>query len=180
MTSLLFLANEDFDVRQGQNGNLLCHGIQQISLVLFYSTHCVHCQKLIPIFKRLPDIVPGCQIAMVNVSIHKNLVSISQQTITPIEYVPLIILYVNGIPHMEYSDAYNIESIRKFILEVYATIEQKISFTKQSYPTSEHPNVHYKKDHRQIPQYSIGEPLYGDDKRCYLEMSMDTSGNRRR
>lgn len=173
--SLLFLSSEDFSIRQGSNGKLLCHDIQQISLVLFYSTHCVYCQQLIPIFKRIGELVPGCQIAMINVSLNKQIISSSQQTITPIKYVPLIILYVNGIPYMEYTDQYNIESIRTFIVNVYKTIEQKVSFGTQQYPNQAHPHVHHTPGQREIPKYSIGEPLFGDDRRCYLELTLNNT-----
>ena len=174
MSSLSFLDSDDFTIKQGTSGALLCHDLQYVSLVLFYSTHCVYCQKLIPIFKQLPQLIVGCQFAEINISVNKRILEMSHQTITPIKYVPLIILYVNGIPYMEYKGPYDINEIRKFIMETYAMIEKNISFNKSNtttYPNKEHPNVHHNPAHKRIPAYSLGEPLAGDEQRCYLTVA---------
>ncbi len=169
MSSLSFLDSDDFSIKNGNNGQLLCHDLQHVSLVLFYSTHCGFCQKLIPIFKQLPTLVNGCQFAEINVSVNKRVVEMSQTTITPIKYVPLIIMYVNGTPSMEYKGAYDIREIRKFIMETYAMIEKNISFNK-TYPNKEHPNIHHNPKDKRIPAYSLGEPLSGEDGKCYLSV----------
>jgi hypothetical protein len=103
--------------------------------------------------------------------VHKGVVQKSQSTITPITHVPLIILYVNGVPYIEYRGPYQFEALRNFILETYRLIEKEISFTRQSrtqFPNAEHPNVYHDPSKNRIPKYSLGEPLTGDDMRCYL------------
>ena len=102
-----------------------------MSLVMFYSTECVHCQKLIPIIKTLPNIVNGCQFAIINVSKNRQIIGMSQQSKSPIKYVPYIILYVNGQPFMRYDGPQKMNEIRKFIFEVHNTIKHKQKFTKQ-------------------------------------------------
>ena len=155
MSSLLFLQTDDFSLRKGEQGQVLCHDIRGFSLVLFYSTQCVYCQQIIPIFKRLPDIVNGCQFGMINVSMNKQLIRLSKSSITPIEYVPLIILYINGSPYMRYDGPPEENEIRRFILEV-SNLVQKSGFS----------NVTKEKG---IPAYTIGNPLCGEGNVCYLE-----------
>jgi hypothetical protein len=53
MSGLLFLQTEDFSIQKGIKGNILCHSIRGLSLLLFYSTNCQHSRTLVPIFKKL-------------------------------------------------------------------------------------------------------------------------------
>ena len=43
--------------------------------------------------KQLPGTVTGCQFGMINVSKNKKTIRMSKNTITPLTYVPYIILY---------------------------------------------------------------------------------------
>jgi thiol-disulfide isomerase/thioredoxin len=156
--SILFLTGEDFNVQKGMNGGLLCHGIPDFSLILFYSTYCQHCQTIIPVFKRLPSAINGCQFGMINVSSNKSVVEMSQSTITPIKYVPYIVFYVNGKPFMIYKGPYTEGDIRNFVVEVANNIQQKQQFSKEK--------VHNTGEG--IPAYCIGKPLVGNDAVCYL------------
>ena len=88
MSGLLFLTTEDFNIQRGVKGHIMCTMIQGFSLILFYSTECQHCQSLIPIFKRLPGSVGGCQFGMINVSHNKQTVIMSRDTIAEDEVIP--------------------------------------------------------------------------------------------
>lgn len=160
MSGLLFLTSDDFNISKGTKGNILCHSIPGFSLVLFYSTQCEHCKELIPIFKKLPGTIGGCQFGMINVSSNKNCIRMSKETIVPITYVPYIILYINGRPFMRYQGPYDSGEIRKFVLEVSQNVANKQKFSSEK--VKEDP-------HGGIPEYTIGKPLYGDQKVCYLE-----------
>ena len=161
MSGLLFLTSEDFGVTSGNKGDILCHGIPGFSLILFYSTQCVHCQTLIPIFKKLPGSIGGCQFGMINVSTNKKCIRLSKDTITPITYVPYIILYIQGKPFMKYNGPHDSNEIRRFIIEVSNKVQNKQKFTDKE----------VKDDGKGIPQYTIGHPLCGpNDKVCYLPM----------
>jgi hypothetical protein len=164
MSGLLFLRSEDFTTQRGQKGPILCTNIQGFSLILFYSTQCEHCQSLIPIFKKLPGSVGGCQFGMINVSHNKQCVLLSRQTIAPIKVVPYILLYINGKPYMRYNGPHDPREIGRFIVEVSQKFQKKESFAKDD---------RVKKDtHGDIPAYTIGHPLCGpDDKVCYLEFN---------
>ena len=162
MSALLFLTTEDFSVAKGTKGNILCHSIPGFSLILFYSTQCGHCQTLIPIFKKLPGSLGGCQFGMINVSSNKECVRMSKNTIAPITFVPYIVLYINGRPFMRYQGPHDGNEIRRFVFEVSQKMQNKQTFSGDK-------NV--KEDPRGgIPLYSIGHPLCGpDDKVCYLD-----------
>jgi len=164
MSGLLFLTTDDFQIQRGSKGNIMCTNIQGFSLILFYSTQCEHCQSLIPIFKRLPGSVGGCQFGMINVSHNKQCVIMSRQTIAPINVVPYIVLYINGKPYMRYNGPHDQREIGRFIVEVSQKVQNKDNITKDE-------NV--KQDPRGgIPAYTIGRPLCGpDDKVCYLDFN---------
>ncbi len=163
MSGLLFLQACDFSVQSGQKGDIVCNNIRGISLILMYSTKCQHCQRLIPIFKRLPGTIGGCQFGMINVSQETDIVLMSRNSISPIKYVPLIILYVNGKPFIRYDGPHTEENIRQFLMEVTSKLQAKEKFS----------NAEKSKDggknSREIPEYTVGFPLYGDEDEFYLE-----------
>lgn len=164
MSALLYLTADDFYITKGKKGNLLCNTIKGYHVVLFYSTACPHCKCLIPIFKNLPGSVGNCQFAMVNVSHNKNIVLRSNDTISPIKYVPLIIFHVDGKPFMKYNGPNDICEIRRFIFEV----TQKLG-AKKFY---EETNTKHETESK-IPEYTIGIPKTCDDGVCYLEFDND-------
>lgn len=162
MSGLLFLSAADFNLKRGTKGGIMCTRIRGVSLVLFYSTKCRHCQSLIPIFKKLPGTIAECQFAMINISQNKQCIQMSQQTIAPIEIVPYMLLYINGKPYMRYNGPHDTSEIGRFIIEVTNNLRRKQDFTK---------NVNVKQETKNsIPAYTIGHPLCGpDDKICYLK-----------
>lgn len=131
MSGLLFPENEDFFIQQGQKGEIMCHRIPGFSLILFYSTNCEYCHALIPIFKRLPGSVAGCQFGMVNVLKNKEALRLSQSTIVPIKYVPFIVLYYNGRPFISYKGPYDEEEIKRFIIDISNNIQKKQQFSRE-------------------------------------------------
>uniref|UniRef100_A0A6C0D113 Thioredoxin domain-containing protein n=1 Tax=viral metagenome TaxID=1070528 RepID=A0A6C0D113_9ZZZZ len=162
MSGLLFLTSDDFTISKGTKGDIMCHSIPGFSLILFYSTQCQHCQTLIPIFKKLPGSIGGCQFGMINVSTNMQCIRMSKDTVAPITYVPYIILYINGRPFMRYGGPHDAKEISRFVFEVSQKVQNKQKFTSE--------NV--KEDTRgaKIPSYTIGHPLCGpDDDVCYLE-----------
>lgn len=168
---MYFLDSEDFFLKQGQSGPLLCHGLGQLSVILFYSPHCVHSQRLIPLFKQLPNYIPGCQFGMLNASVNRRVVMYSLNTNTPIRYVPMILLYFNGVPLMRYADKYEMGSLRQFIMQAYNSVQSKMNIMQEDphhiYKGNE--NIHFPPGGVHIPEYCIGKPLYGDHNKSYLE-----------
>ena len=161
MSALLFLSSDDFSIAKGTKGDILCNPIRGFSLILFYSMQCNYCHQLIPIFKKLPGTIGGCQFGMINVGQNKEVVHKSKDTIAPITYVPYIVLYINGRPFMRYNGPYDAGEIRRFVFEIAQKFQSKQKFVG---------DANIKEDPRGgIPEYTIGKPLYGDDLVCYLE-----------
>lgn len=129
MSGILFLGNDDFQIRQGDQGMLLTltYDSKGLTLVLFYSKECPYCDSLINKFKQLPNVVNGCQFAMVNVNRNMSVVERSKNTVAPITYVPDVILYVNGMPYIRYDGPHDIHHIKEFIVNIYQKI-QKTAF----------------------------------------------------
>lgn len=176
MSGLLFLTSEDFNVQRGSKGDILCHQIPGFSLILFYSTHCEHCHALIPMFKKMPGTIGGCQFGMVNVGSNRKCVEDSQKTIAPITYVPYIVLYINGKPFMVYKGPYDEGEIRRFIIDVANNVQKKQKFMGSQQEMSHQQHMGQKQVQNQqqkkpsIPEYCTGIPVCDGDV-CYLDFS---------
>lgn len=171
MSSLLYLLPNDFRIEQGSKGPILCNNIQGMCLVFFYSKKCVHCQNFLPAFKTLPHQVPGCMFAEANVTIkNQALIQMSRATVTPIEFVPLMILYVNGKPFMKYQGPRSLPDIIRFIIEVSDRISAKQEFTKGK--------VCKGTENDPIPGYCLSHP-YDSTKLevCWIPGMPSTTGN---
>ena len=168
MSGLLFLSSGDFHISKGANGPILCNTIRGLSLVLFYSKQCNHCQMLLPIFQNLPGSITGCQFGIINVSSDKgDIIRKSSITILPIEYVPLIILYVNMKPYMVYKGPYSINEIKRFIFDVYNNLnnKQKFSSTNQLQNLKKQNPYQQPTSFHKTTEFSLpgAIPLYGDN-----------------
>jgi len=183
MSGILFLTKTDFQLKQGDKGMNLALNCQMnsgMTLVLFYTNECPHCEHIIKIFKQLPNRINGCSFAMINLTLQREIVEISQKTIAPITYVPDLILYVNNSPFVRYDGNPNIESIVQFLSEMNQKI-QHINFISASRPQSSPVSSSSTVQHEssipessksiEIPAYTIGMPLYGHQKKdnvCYV------------
>ena len=159
-SGLLFLTSEDFRLNK-DNTKMLCN-IRGFSLKLFYSTQCKFCKDLIPIFKKLPGSIGGCQFGMINISHNKQSIILSQKTNTPIREVPYVILYVNGEPYVRYNGPHDPQQITRFI------VEAANNYKKQQTVKQNNNNTMINKK-SSIPEYTTGKPLCGQDDVCYLE-----------
>ena len=191
MSSFLFLEPRDFSVRSGDKGQVLFLTFQPrgLTLVLFYSTDCPHCEELLKHFKQLPSTVNGCQFAMANVGRYRSIVQMSRSTIVPLNYVPDVILFVNGFPYVRYEGPPDLDSITQFLFEMNKKIKNYSFVENRSVPPPAHPPVTSSSSPQyatapstappsslstSIPEYTIGIPLYGErkkDKVCYLNFN---------
>jgi thioredoxin-like negative regulator of GroEL len=173
MNGLLFLSKNDFYISETPMGALLNSTIRHgFFLILFYSTQCQYCKAITPIFQQLPSAIHGVQFGMINVSANTETVHMSRKTIAPIEYVPYIVLYVNGEPAYKYNGPVTIKDIQQFIV----TMSKQFGDVKQRFvqpstnPSAaggrplEQPMTH----RRTIPAYTIGIPFL-ENERTYLE-----------
>lgn len=160
MNSIIKLRSDDFNIEQGNKGSVLCNGIKGLSLCLFWSPECNICKILEPSYRKLPSIINNCRFCSINISDNKNVISLSRETIAPIEFVPYIVFYVNGRPFLQYDDEANIEKLLNFIVYATKLVESKKAFIDKG--------VKVESD---IPPYSVAKP-YADFKCegdfCYL------------
>ncbi|NDE17300.1 thioredoxin, partial [bacterium] len=148
--SILFLTSEDFQLRTGDRGAMLClknsHEYPGLALVLYYSNDCPYCGPVIAKFKELPSRVTGCTFAMCNVSHAMDVVETSKNTISPIRYVPDLVLFVNGAPFMRYDGQQEVAAIQNFLHDVYNKLQHKTAFASSEAPpnaTAQQPRAHH-------------------------------------
>ncbi len=168
MSGLLFLTTDDFNVIEDDKGNkILINNIPGFSLVLFYSTQCEYCKILNPIMKKLPGTISGCHFGIINVGKNKDVIRMSQQSITPLTYVPYMILYYNKKPYMRYDGPNDLIEIQTFVSEVANSIQRQVG------EQSNENNYDESEDAFHIPDYCIARPTKGGlkEKICYINFS---------
>ena len=163
--SLIFLTNNEFTLKEINKSKVLTNPIPGFSLVLFYSTECTHCKTLIPIFRKLPGTIGGCQFGVINISKNKDTIKNSMDSTTPLKYVPLIILYHDGSPFMSYKGPRELQSIQRFVVEVAAKIKKE-RFSAAGSDTSIEQSSIQKRTHEFHRSLNI-ECI--DDSICYFE-----------
>ena len=182
MSGIYFFNNNDFTLKQNMKGKLLSftEDYKGIYLVLFYSRECKYCDELLSEFKQLPKMILGCKFVMVNINQNPEIIEKSKQTISPISYVPDLILYVNGLPYIRYDGPNDLDSIKNFVMDISGKLE-KTSFLNEDIPSSNanppqsatefNPPAKFQNEEF-IPEYSVGRPLSGSNKdvygKCYL------------
>lgn len=165
MNSIISLRADDFKLEQGQKGLIMTSGIKGISLVMFYSPLCKNCNELFPKFRHLPQVINNIRFCVLNINENRSIIELSRKSISPIEFVPYILLYVNGIPFSQYDDHPTLEKLIAFLNYSSKLIEAKKSFIDRKF-----------KIESEIPKYSIAKP-YIDFKcdentgACYLSYS---------
>ena len=172
---IYFFNNDDFTVRQNMKGKLLTftEEYKGLYLVLFYSRECKYCDQLMTEFKQLPQSIMGCRFVMVNINQNPEIVEKSKETISPITYVPDLILYVNGLPYIRYDGPNEVNEIKRFIIDISNKLEKTSFLTEEK--QEQHPPqiVEEIKPEDVIPEYTVGKPLCGSNRdvygRCYLE-----------
>lgn len=168
--TIRFLTNSDFFISQSNQGPILSHRIPNISVVMYYSDKCPYCVQFKPVYINLSESLMNCSFAIANVSQYPLIVSLSKETITEIKYVPLIIIYINGNPYMEYSGNLDNVSLAGFITNVINSLNQPMSFQTQNKNSSYEQNTssnHYASLHNNQKEINYSG----------LNCSTDTDGN---
>ena len=101
---------------------LLCNTLRGFSFVFFTSKNCGHCISLMPEFNNLAKMIQGCVFAKLNVEEDGQAIRLTaSRSATPINYVPLLVLYANGIPigvyqPDEHNPKSNFDKMKNFLL----------------------------------------------------------------
>jgi len=133
MSNRLFtLTDKEFTLNQTKKGYTLCNTIKGISFGVFYSSNCPHCKTALNIVNNLSKKANICNFFIINVDTYKNIVDMSQKTISPITYVPEMILYVNGRSFLKYTGQKTENDIGNFIANVIKQLQSNKTFNNNS------------------------------------------------
>lgn len=164
----MFLTPNDFFI---QNGDL-CNKLPGYSFVFFISNNCHYCDDVKPHFDKLSQAIQGCSFAYMDVGQNKQqIVQMSERTNNRIEYVPLLILYVNGIRVAQFfpdedNPQNNYQNMVNFIF--YHNNKKAPTNSTNRQPTTSK-QVDMMGSHGNIPAYTIGIPgNLASRKVCYL------------
>jgi hypothetical protein len=166
MSQLYYIETSDFSIQPSQrgDGNILCHSISGISVVLFYNNRCENSKKYLQIFKKIP--VNNVHFGLVNLDSQVGVVKMSYQTKYPIKYVPLIFIYYNGMPYASYNTntpVVNQEDLCKFIVHTGNYITKQVKEKLEEEKRKRGAGGVSKHKSNILLDYSYGVPLYGDD-----------------
>jgi|Laugresu1bdmlbsd_1035121.scaffolds.fasta_scaffold61739_2 hypothetical protein len=87
------LTYNDFTI---SNGELVLANSRGFSLVFFTSPYCEYCEDFSKYFNFVALRVTGCNFYVCDITVEKQIYMASQNTKTPITYVPLIFLFADG------------------------------------------------------------------------------------
>lgn len=151
---LLILDEDDFELlRINEKIVHMTHtlGGNRYSIVLFYTDDCPECKILKPVLLRFVG-HPDIQVCFLNVydPDSPTIIEKSRKTSTPLEHVPFVVFYINGVPFKTFDGEYNFQDFQKFIKNVI-TEASKIQDTSKI---------------SEIPPYTTGKP--NCSKVCYL------------
>tara|TARA_Y100000385_G_scaffold291618_1_gene370819 strand:+ start:1289 stop:1594 length:306 start_codon:yes stop_codon:yes gene_type:complete len=100
----------------------------------------------------------------------------ARDTLSPIQYVPFIVLYIDGRPYMKYQGPHVGNEIKRFIFEVSQKVKKKARFSDDVTVTEQRTAS----GKPSIPEYTIGHPLCGKDENVtYLEFKEAYGENKR-
>lgn len=167
----VFLDEGDFSFTNSKNGKLLSHKLPGLSFVLFYTNGCKYCKIMAETFKKLPSLYKGIKFCMFNLTNKLNFIqTVKKETITPIDYVPYMMVYVNGIPYVQYTGEYDVNKCLAFLSNVEKAIhDSKMKSRMTSSLVKKEPVKEEKKRH----PCTLGIPICGDGKRdnvCFVTM----------
>ena len=119
----VFLDESDFTFMNSKNGKLLSHKLPGLSFVLFYTNGCKFCKIMSENFKKLPSLYKGIKFCMFNLTNkHHFIQNVKKETITPIDYVPYMMVYVDGTPYVQYTGEYDVNKCLAFLNNVEKSI----------------------------------------------------------
>src|SRR3990167_4955851 len=102
MNNLIYMTSRDFKLEQGQDNIMMTTQVGGLSLLFYYSQECKKCPGFLEEFRTVARRIPSCVFIVVNIDQDPNIINMTKKTNTPLDYVPYIIMYVDGKPFMEY------------------------------------------------------------------------------
>lgn len=155
----MFLTPNDFAI---QNGELVKPNDQGYSFVFLFTNDCRWCDDVKPAFNYLSRMIRGVNFAYMDVAQNNwQLRDMSLRTGTPIEYVPLLILFANGRQIAQFfqdedNPQNNIPKMQNFI--IFNTRQQQSQSTRIRKAGGSSSGAGPSQGGSDIPAYSIGIP----------------------
>jgi len=109
------LTSQNFSVVHGKNCRVLKISVPGNVLVFFKATVCPGCGEVEPIFGALATKDHRVSYCVVNVDDYRDLIMMARETSTPIQAVPMLMLYCNQFPKARFTGAKNLPSIQSFL-----------------------------------------------------------------
>jgi hypothetical protein len=136
MNNCLFLGEQDFYVGQGKRGPVVCSTQNGVLFVMFHADPnvCPNCDVAKPEFMQLSQVINGAKFGLCNLNRAKNLVDSSFNTITPLNVVPLFILFVNGRPFMNYNGQRQLKHFAEFMQVAMKRLSEQQTFGANGQP----------------------------------------------
>lgn len=159
---IIYLSPRNFGINTVDGKKLLCTSITGISVILFFSPQkCAYSMPAVQEYKSISSSINGVTLAAVNIDQHIDIIKLSRQTITTIDSVPYIMLYLNGIPRQIFPESYSFtgNNMYNFITSVSSVIMQS---TKSQQDKSQ------KKEIQKSTICYIGEPVMGKSRKTTL------------
>lgn len=179
----------DFRLVQSQGGQIMTINRRGYALVFFKMSGCQGCDAFAPVFSELSRTPTGVDhFVSVNVTNYRNIIGMSRNTKTPIQTVPLIILYVDGNPYAKYTGKKTLPDMLSFITKntesnsasfiqppQHAYPSQQASQQRGMYGHSQYshpplqPDAHNRPPNRPPQPYAqLGEPDDDDDEKLLI------------
>jgi hypothetical protein len=172
MGSLAVLDHTHFTLQRIGEKLSLCSKLPGISMVLFWTKDCEFCEDHKVIFKELPNRVPNIKFGTCNIGISArgpdgNIVDkpvhrMSVGTSTPINYVPLVISYINNKPYKIYEGERSMAAVLRFVTQILQDVQKGSSKPKTE-------NEGLVETYGAIPKNKVN--------RCYLSIENAYGGN---
>ena len=142
MNNFFHLSENDFTIAQNNRGSIVALKPDGIWFVMFTADpgQCKYCDLAKPEFSILPQFIQNVKFGMVNLQRCPTLRQNSMSTITPLQNVPAFILYMNGIPKINYDSERTTRQFAEFLKKATTTLQQQQNqFGAQ--PTAQHPHA---------------------------------------
>ena len=139
----------------GKQGQSLAINFPGNMLVFFKLDRCPDCNEFYPRFFELAAEERRVTFGIVNLSISRDVVNLASMSSTPINGVPLFLLYINGFPTYKYTGELTIPSMKSFIVKALINVENTILERQQQFipPNQRHiqhqskiPSVQYEEE----------------------------------
>ena len=183
MANLLYLGDQDFylDKNPKTNNLVVCTTQKDVIFVMFHADQgrCSYCEAAKPEFLKLAQIIQGAKFGLCNLSRFEGLVqkSMSPGCLTPLNKVPLFILFVKGRPFLNYTGEKTLKHFAEFMQKALLRLQEQQVFNQQgnvqtmsaeAMERTPH-GLAYDYDYTTVTNSStIGQITCSDEGVCYL------------